>query len=155
MLSQMLKHIPPLELQKMFNEGYYNAGMMQGSRLEKRILTFANRSWPRGRWYLEFIGGLAITWCVAVWGRLRCANRPYIMWLIVTSPLIPSPSPLVCDQEWEKGANMRLWFGLATGLWIGTGHPLSLGRGLGWGAAICVAGSNSEAYSDNREQVVA
>ena len=48
-------------------------------------------------------------------------------------------------MRWLCGAGEYEW------LVIGTGHPLSLGRG----AAICVVGSNSEAYSDDREQVVA
>lgn len=56
-------------------------------------------------------------------------------------------APLI--MRWLCGAGEYEWLG------IGTGHPLSLGRGPGWGAAICVVGSNSEAYSDDREQVVA
>lgn len=64
MLSQMLKHIQPFELQKLFNEGDYNAGMMQGSRLEMRILTIANRSWREAAdiWNLLAVLPLLAAW---------------------------------------------------------------------------------------------
>lgn len=109
---------------------------VEGYRIAKRIWMFAKGCWPRGRRCSGFSDSLAII-MFAVNGRLRCANRPYIMGLIVTSPSSPALLPLVCDQEWEKGAYMlscgRWLYDVGESEWlgIGSGHPLSLGRGSG------------------------
>jgi len=69
-------------------------------RIAKHIWMFAKGIWSRGRSCSGFSASLAIT-IFAVNGRLRCANRPYMMWLIVTTPSSPALLP-----QGEKGENM-------------------------------------------------
>ena len=86
----------------------------------------------------EKVAGIAMTRCVAVCGRLRCAHRPYMMWLIVTSPSSPALLPLSVIKSGRREQNgsadcaLRTRFGWGyEGVGIGTNHSLSLGRGLG------------------------
>ncbi|BEE12383.1 hypothetical protein VAWG004_08860 [Aeromonas veronii] len=41
-----------------------------------------------------------------------------MMGFIVTSPLIPGTSPLVCDQDWERGADMLRWLCVGSVVWV-------------------------------------
>jgi len=76
----------------------------------------ARRVDESGRRCSEFSASLTIG-IFAVNGRLRCANRPYMMWPIVTSPSSPVLLPLfviksgrreqICSADWT----LALWFG--------------------------------------------
>jgi len=89
-----------------------NRGKGPQVRIAKPIQMIANRLWPRGRRRPEFTAGLVMTWCVAVNRRLRCANRPYMMGRIVTSP---HPQPFS-----RKGRRGRICSAVNRGL-RGTG----------------------------------